>query len=56
MLCEMQSVSLRIWTRAAVSISYDDNHYTTGTSKFIYVKISEIKSIPLTLVYNILII
>ena len=31
MLCEMQSVSSRIWTRVAVSISYDDNHYTTGT-------------------------
>ena len=29
-LCEMQSVSSRIWTRVAVSISYDDNHYTTG--------------------------
>ena len=26
--CEMQSVSSRIWTRVAVSISYDDNHYT----------------------------
>ena len=26
----MQSVSSRIWTRVAVS--YDDNHYTTGTS------------------------
>ena len=25
MRCEMQSVSSRIWTRAAVSISYDDN-------------------------------
>ena len=24
MLCEMQSVSSRIWTRVAVSISYDD--------------------------------
>ena len=24
----MQSVSSRIWTRIAVSISYDDNHYT----------------------------
>ena len=33
MLCEMQSVSSRIWTCVAVSISYDDNHYTTGTSK-----------------------
>ena len=28
----MQSASTRIWTRVAVSISYDDNHYTTGTS------------------------
>ena len=28
----MQSVSSRILTRVAVSISYDDNHYTTGTS------------------------
>ena len=27
----MQPVSSRIWTRVAVSISYDDNHYTTGT-------------------------
>ena len=27
----MQSVSSRIWTRVAVSISCDDNHYTTGT-------------------------
>ena len=27
----MQSVSLRIWTRVAVRISYDDNHYITGT-------------------------
>ena len=29
----MQSVSSRIWTCVAVSISYDDNDYTTGTSK-----------------------
>ena len=28
----MQSASSRISTRVAVSISYDDNHYTTGTS------------------------
>ena len=27
-LCEMQSVASRIWTRVTVSISYDDNHYT----------------------------
>ena len=26
----MQSVSSRIWTRVAVSIPYEDNHYTTG--------------------------
>ena len=29
----MQSVSSRILTRVTVSISYDDNHYTTGTSR-----------------------
>ena len=28
----MQLVSSRIWTHVAVSISSDDNHYTTGTS------------------------
>ena len=27
-LCEMQSVSSRIWTRIAVFISYGDNDYT----------------------------
>ena len=32
MQCEMQSVSSRIRTRVVVSISYDDNHYTTGTT------------------------
>ena len=26
----MQSFSTRIWTRVAVSTSYDDNHYTTA--------------------------
>ena len=31
-LCEMQSVSSKIWTRVAVSISCDDNHYTIGSS------------------------
>ena len=30
----MQSVSSRIWTRVAVSISYDDNDYTMDTSRF----------------------
>ena len=28
----MLSVSSKIWTRVAVSIFYDDNHYTTSTS------------------------
>ena len=28
-LCEMQSVSSRIWTRVTVVISYGDNDYTT---------------------------
>ena len=28
----MQSVSSRIWTRVAMSISYDDNYNTPGTS------------------------
>ena len=32
MLCEIQLVSSRIWTRVAVSNSYEDNHFTTGTS------------------------
>ena len=30
-LSEMPSVSSSIWTRVVVSISYDDNHYTTAT-------------------------
>ena len=29
----MKSFSAKIWTCVAVSISYDDNHYTTGTSQ-----------------------
>ena len=32
-LREMQLVWSKIWTRIVVSIYYDDNHYTTGTSK-----------------------
>ena len=31
----MQSVSSRIWTRVAVSISYGDNNSSTGTSKLV---------------------
>ena len=34
-LCEIQIALSRIWTQAAVSISYDDNHYTTSASKII---------------------
>ena len=33
----MQSVPSRIWTRVVVSIFYDDNHYTTGTSTGKYI-------------------
>ena len=29
---KMQTALSRIWTRVAVSISYDDNHYTTSAS------------------------
>ena len=35
----MQSVSSRIWTRVAVSISYDDNHYTTAHTYALIVKV-----------------
>ena len=31
-LCEMQSLSSKIWTHVAVSISYDDNHDTMKTT------------------------
>ena len=33
----MQSVSSRIWTRVTMSISYNDNNYTTGTSSKSYI-------------------
>ena len=33
-LCEMQLAWSRIWTRFTVSISYDDNRYTTDTSSW----------------------
>ena len=38
----MQSVSSRIWTRIAVSISCDDNHYTTDTKSYLYIFIKYI--------------
>ena len=31
----MQSVSSGIWTGVAVSISYVNNYYTTGTSTYV---------------------
>ena len=37
----MQSASSRVWTHVAVSISYDDNHYTTGTSMRMLTLLSE---------------
>ena len=52
----MQSVSSRIWTRVAVSISYDDDDYTTGTTLKIKVSyLSEVKVIAcldLELIYR----
>ena len=36
-LCEMQSVRSRIWTRISVSTSCDDNHHTTDTSFVWYI-------------------
>ena len=33
-LCEMQLVSAKIWTHVVMSISYNGNHYTMGTSTF----------------------
>ena len=42
-LCEMQSASSRIWSRVAVFISYDDNHYTTGTSTWNHLTVGEKK-------------
>ena len=37
----MQSVRSRIWTRVVVSISYDDNDYTMGTSKEAVTKVMD---------------
>ena len=34
----MQSISSRIWTRVAVSISYDDNNYTTGIDTHLFIR------------------
>ena len=45
----MQSVSSRTWTRIGVSISYDDNIYTTGTSKNLYLYLTELLEIEMFL-------
>ena len=51
----MQLVSSRIWTRVSVSISYDDNHYTTGTSQIYgYAYILNIHNLVLSLIGIIL--
>ena len=44
----MQPVSSRIWTRVAVSISYDDNDYTTGTCLAEWLVNSEISKFNLS--------
>ena len=41
--CEMQSVLSRIWTRVAVSSSYDDNHYTSPMARETWVQ-SQVES------------
>ena len=45
----MQSFLSRIWTRVAVSISYDDNHYTKGTSiaKQLMYAVNSVQKTPL---------
>ena len=43
----MQSVSSRFWTRVAVSISYDDNHYTAGTSCFVVSQLFSVARHPI---------
>ena len=51
----MQSVSSRIWTRVAVSISYKDNHYTTGTSKIFICIINKIVCLEIIFINKMLI-
>ena len=55
-ICEILSLSSRIWTQLAMSISYNDNHYTTGTSCSLLVSLfwSQVRSshVDLTVVMN----
>ena len=48
----MQSVSSKIWTRVAVSISFDDSHYTTGSSKATMLRLDITLSCILLVVYS----
>ena len=48
----MQSVSSRIWTRVAVSISYDDNHYTPSASFCLLITLKEWYDIKHKQTYN----
>ena len=41
----MQPISSRIWTRVAVYISRDDNHYTTGKVDLVFVIASNLHTI-----------
>ena len=45
MLCEMQSDSSKILTRVAMSISYDDKHYTTGTMIINFISFNFVSSL-----------
>ena len=47
-LCETQLASSRIWTRIAVSISYDDNPYTTEKLMSWHFKRQPSKNQPIT--------
>ena len=39
LLCERPTSSSRIWTRVPKSVSYDDNHYTTSISLFLFLSL-----------------
>ena len=42
----MKSALIRIWTRVAMSISYDDNHYTTAPPAMLYKNENSWKDTP----------
>ena len=52
-LCGMQSTSSNIWTSIAVSISYNDNHYTMRTSQiYMYIYMNMCVILSSTSVYE----